>query len=577
MAAMRYVCPECDREYPEKLPTCPADGALLLGVHDAAPDPLLGTTLDGRFRIDRVLGQGGMGSVYAGEQVSVGRSVAIKVIRRDSGGDAEVVKRFHREARVISQLAHGNVVQLIDFGQTDAGLLYLVMELVNPRSLSDEIAKGPMPLPRAVAIVRQVCDALAAAHAMGVVHRDLKPDNILLASQPGADDVVKILDFGIAKVAGHNEERTALTQIGAIMGTPQYMSPEQIDATGQVGPATDLYALAVITFELIAGRPPFEDKESIALLIKHLRDRPPRLREVAPTLQVPEAVEQFLQRNLAKDPVQRSASALAFKDELANAVTLTRTPAEAAPDLPEGAHPYANRDTMHGSAVPAASVGAPVARQTALGLQCAARISGLAESESVSDPDATRQVQKPTAADLAPAPTVATPAAPQPTVATAAAPQPTVATAVAQATAAPAAGMPKWALGLAFVVLAAAAAVLATWAVRPKPTTEGPAAAAQVAPAPASAAAPALAAPAALPAPVPPQAPPQPAAPAAKAEPAAAAPAPTAPDAASAPLAAEGNPPSDAQPPETQRPSAAKKAAPGPVKKPKANKDDFRL
>ncbi len=551
MAAMHYVCPQCDRQYPERLPACPADGAGLLGVHDAPPDPLLGATLDNRFRIDRLLGQGGMGAVYAGEQVSVGRSVAIKVIRGDAGGDAEVVKRFHREARVISQLQHGNVVQLIDFGQTEAGLLYLVMELVSGRSLSDEIAKGPMSLQRTATIVCQVCDALAAAHALGVVHRDLKPDNILLTSQPGAADVVKILDFGIAKVAGHNDARTALTQTGAIMGTPQYMSPEQIDATGQVGPATDLYALAVITFELIAGRPPFEDSESIALLIKHLRDRPPRLSEVAPQLAAPATVEQFLQKNLAKDPQQRSSSALAFKAELTQAVAPPPQAPAAAPLGAEAAHPYANRDTLHGSANAGAAVGAPVARQTALGLQSAARISGLAQTEPVDDPAATRQVPRPTVTEAAPQPTVATPAA-----------------APAVDRSAPASGVPKWALGIAFVVLAAAAAVLATWAVRPKPTT---------APAAPTAEPTQPAAPAAAPTAPPPTAPALPAAaPTAPSppEPAVAAPPPAEPAAADAgSQAATGSAPAA----EPLRPTAPKKQPPGPAKKTKDDKADFRL
>ncbi|MBM4346367.1 MAG: serine/threonine protein kinase, partial [Deltaproteobacteria bacterium] len=475
---MRYVCPECDRVFPEKLPACPADGALLLGVQDAAPDPLVGTTLDARFRVDRLLGQGGMGAVYAGEQVSVGRTVAIKVIRGDAGRDAEVVKRFHREARVISQLAHGNVVQLIDFGQTEQGLLYLAMELVAGQSLADEIAKGPMALQRAANIVGQVCDALAAAHALGVVHRDLKPDNILLTSQPGAADVVKILDFGIAKVAKRADEGTALTQTGAIIGTPQYMSPEQIDASGQVGPATDLYALAVIAFELLAGRPPFEDKESIALLIKHLRDRPPLLREVAANSQLPEAVETFVQKNLAKDPLQRSASALAFKQEFAKAIAPVVHPAEPPLNLPDGGRAATHHDTLHGQ-VTTDAVGAPIARQTALGQQSAARISGLAEAETVPEPAATlvqpaptRQVQQPTVAEPPAAPTVVTPSPPAPPRASPAAPQ---------------GGVPKWAFGIAFVLLAAAAAVVATWAARPKPTEEAPPAAAMPPAAPVSA------------------------------------------------------------------------------------------
>lgn len=317
---MRYLCPNCFREFTDEIGACPDDGARLLAVQDTKADALVGTTLDNRFHIDRLLGEGGMGAVYVGTQTSIGRQVAIKVIRSQVSHDAEAVKRFHREGQVISRITHSNVVHVVDFGQTQDGLLYLAMEYVRGRPLTEEIARGPMPAGRVLAIISQVCDALAAAHDNGVVHRDLKPDNILLTSQAGNADYVKVLDFGIAKVASDGPcQATALTQAGSIMGTPQYMSPEQIDGS-EITASADLYALAVIAFEMLAGVPPFQDETPITLLIKHLKDEPPTIRQVAPGVQVAPAIEAFLLKNLAKGPAARSRHALAFKEELAAAM-----------------------------------------------------------------------------------------------------------------------------------------------------------------------------------------------------------------------------------------------------------------
>ncbi len=177
---MSTVCPSCDRKFPDGEPVCPDDGARTLTVRDT--DPMLGTVLDGRFRIERKLGEGGMGAVYVGVQTSIGREVAIKVMRPESGGDEEAIKRFGREAQVVARLTHGNIVQLYDFGRTPDGLLYLAMEFVRGRSLTDLLAHGPLDGARAAAILGQVCDALGQAHDQGIVHRDLKPDNILLVS-----------------------------------------------------------------------------------------------------------------------------------------------------------------------------------------------------------------------------------------------------------------------------------------------------------------------------------------------------------------------------------------------------------
>ena len=602
MRAMRYVCPECDREFAEKLSSCPHDGAPLLAVQDHKIDALVGTTLDGRFRVDRLLGQGGMGAVYAGEQTSIGRTVAIKVIKADVGHDAEVVKRFHREAKIISQLAHGNVVQLIDFGQTANGLLYLVMELVNGRSLHDEICQGPMDIARVTAIGSQICDALAQAHSLGVVHRDLKPDNILLTSQPGAVDVVKILDFGIAKVASQGQNtQSALTQAGAIMGTPLYMSPEQIDGTLDIGPGADLYALAVIIFEMVAGAPPFQDEQSIALLIKHLKDRPPLLKEVNPGLSVSAALEAFVRKGLSKDPAHRCGSALAFKAELTTAVRgLGPTPSTLPVVLPaQDSEPAA---TLHGSQVQPGTVGAPVVRQTALGHKAGAKISGVADSDYAAEADAANasstraegragatRVTAPVGADANPHGRVGPDrdaagdtrhsggqaAAIQPYVAAEDSGRPTVAIASALAPSGPAARSFPWALvggGIAFVVVAAAAAVVATDAMR----KDAPVAAAITGAQPVASAPAAAVAPPALPADLQPSP-----APAVLPEPVTAAPAAASPSAGPEPAGPE--PAALVKPGVVSEPTAAKptpsaKKAPAvEKKKTKDTKEDFRL
>ena len=397
-ARMRYVCPTCDRIFADETGTCPDDGTKTLPVANSQAGALVGTVLDNRFRIDKLIGEGGMGAVYVGTQTSIDRQVAIKVIRAEIGHDAEAVKRFHREAQVISRLQHSNIVHLVDFGQTKEGLLYLVMEYVKGRPLTAEIAKGPMAVGRVQAIIGQVCDALSQAHQGGVVHRDLKPDNILLTSQAGTVDVVKILDFGIAKVASDGPgQASALTQAGAIMGTPQYMSPEQIDGKGEVTASADLYALAVIAFEMLAGVPPFYDSTAITLLIKHLKDVPPRVREVAPKVNVSAAMEEFLRSGLAKDPASRSRDAMAFKGEFAAVAADVPASLQAASDVE-----YA--PTIEGGTVP----------------HGAEPMSTLAGSLPVASPQATMMPAKP-AAQLVDAPVAAprpgrAPAEPQPTV-----------------------------------------------------------------------------------------------------------------------------------------------------------------
>ncbi|MBN8617133.1 MAG: protein kinase, partial [Deltaproteobacteria bacterium] len=260
---------------------------------------------------DRV-GQGGMGEVFLARQASVGRDVAVKVLRARSGADDRA--RFTREARAIAALRHPNVVHLYDYVLAEDGGACIVMEHVSGGSLGELFAReGRLPLARVVPLAVQICDALAEAHGKGIVHRDLKPANVLVTRVEGYGDFVKVLDFGIAHWRGEEGGgQDRLTQTGMIYGTPRYLSPEQILGTG-IGPRSDLYALGVVLFEALAGETPFGGSMDAALLFKHLKEAPPPL----PVDVIrPPALDDLLARLLAKSPSLRPPSAVALRKEL---------------------------------------------------------------------------------------------------------------------------------------------------------------------------------------------------------------------------------------------------------------------
>ncbi|HEX7668809.1 MAG TPA: serine/threonine-protein kinase, partial [Polyangiaceae bacterium] len=232
----------------------------------AGEHPLVGTVLAERYRVDRFLGSGGMGAVYLGEHILMRKAVALKVLHRDMTVHAEVVARFEREAVAAGRIDHPNVAAASDFGRLADGSFYLVLEYVDGRSLASLIDEGPIELGRTLAIAEQVASALVAAHVAGIVHRDLKPDNVMLVRSADGADHVKVLDFGIAKVAGQEADGAAsengrqLTRVGAVMGTVGYMAPEQ--ALGQaVDHRADLYAFGVLLYEMVAGTRPFVAEE----------------------------------------------------------------------------------------------------------------------------------------------------------------------------------------------------------------------------------------------------------------------------------------------------------------------------
>ena len=319
-------CTSCAWEVQLEDTFCPRCGAPVI-------DPMIGSVVGERYRVVSRLGVGGMGAVYRAEHTMMRRDLAIKVLLPELGGKEEFARRFEREAESASRLAHPNIIAVTDFGRTADGALFLAMEFLAGESLSSVIAAGPLPRDRALKIIRQILRGLEHAHAAGVVHRDLKPDNIMLVEREGQNDVVKILDFGIAKVtepmSGHGANGPVLTQAGVIFGTPEYLSPEQ--ALGEVVDArADIYAAGVILYEMLAGRRPFESDDKVKIISMHLAHAPPRIRDVTPSVDVPVALEQVVIQALEKSRENRFSTAVAFLQALEDAEALAELGAEGA-------------------------------------------------------------------------------------------------------------------------------------------------------------------------------------------------------------------------------------------------------
>lgn len=269
-------------------------------------DPLLGQEVLGRYRITRLLGEGGMGRVYEAEQ-RVGttqRRVAVKTLRPQLSADPQLARRFFREAETIVRLTHPNLIQFFDFGEIQQGILALVMEFIEGRSLADLLAEGPLEATRSERILAQICGALTEAHGLGIVHRDLKPDNILLTRRGGQEDFVKVLDFGIAKLSDSADvSATKLTQQGMMVGTPPYMSPEQFSGEN-VDARSDIYSLGIISYEMLTGQLPFDARTPWEWASKHLTAEPAPVSRSALT-HVADRHERAIRNALAKRPEQR--------------------------------------------------------------------------------------------------------------------------------------------------------------------------------------------------------------------------------------------------------------------------------
>ncbi len=288
-------------------------------------DPRVGTLLADRYRIDALVGEGGMGKVYSAEHVLMRKRLAVKVLRRELTSVPEVVARFEREAMAAGNIEHPNVAAATDFGKLPDGAVFLVLEFVSGHSLRDEIARGPFQVDRALHVARQISSALSAAHAQGIVHRDLKPENVMLVEKGGDPDFVKVLDFGIAKVplgeAAGPKSGNPITKAGMVFGTPEYMSPEQ--ALGQnVDGRADLYALGVMFFEMLSGVRPFSSQSSVGILGQQLSKPTPTFAERSPGLIVPPAAEQIAHKLLARDASERFQTA----PELSRAIDVLLAP-----------------------------------------------------------------------------------------------------------------------------------------------------------------------------------------------------------------------------------------------------------
>jgi serine/threonine-protein kinase len=309
-----------ERAEAQRVETTPPRPALppIFETGRAWKDPV-GTCLNERYRVKRQIGVGGIGVVFEAEHVELGRRVAVKVLHASRCEHSEALERFRIEARAASRIRHPNIVDVFDFGTTRDGQIYLAMEYLEGRDLAQLLSDvKQLPLPRALSIAHQVCDALAAAHEAGILHRDLKPDNIFLVNRDGADDFVKVLDFGVAKIADSAME---VTKRGQAVGTPEYMAPEQ--ASGQrVDARSDVYAFGVILYEMLAGQLPHDGDTVLEVFHARTAGPPPPLSHLRS--EVPAALSRLVMRALAQSPRRRPKSMKAMAAELSWAASLTR-------------------------------------------------------------------------------------------------------------------------------------------------------------------------------------------------------------------------------------------------------------
>src|SRR5437762_2748174 len=323
-----FQCARCGRQYPDDVHVCPDDFMPLQAdatIAETMLDPLIGRAFDGKYRLDERLGGGGMGTVYRATHLLIERPVAIKVLSQRFVGDTTAQERFRREARAAGRMHHPNAVTVNDFGTTEDGWLYIVMELLEGRTLRDLLAhEAPLDPARAVSFMLQACAAVGAAHDAKLIHRDLKPANIFIEQRSDLPAVAKVLDFGVAKFAVdelEDDDYQTLTQVGAIIGTPRYMSPEQCAGTAPLTPASDVYSLGIILYEMLTGVSPFTGDTPLALALKQVSEAPRPPREIVPS--IPEALERVVLHALAKNPSKRPGDAHELRRELhATAETL---------------------------------------------------------------------------------------------------------------------------------------------------------------------------------------------------------------------------------------------------------------
>ncbi|HEY8076428.1 MAG TPA: serine/threonine-protein kinase, partial [Labilithrix sp.] len=315
------VCQACGAKYPADALFCPNDGQPLQSAHAPtreADDPYLEQEIGGHIVIQQLVGIGAMGRVYRAFQKGIDRDVAVKILHRELSANAQLVSRFTREAKVASRLQHPNVVQVLLAGQLPDRALYMAMEYLDGLSLQSALAAagGALPMPRAMHIALQLCEAVGEAHQQGIVHRDLKPENVMLVRRGADHDFVKVLDFGIARI--NWGEQSVATAAGLIFGTARYISPEGAQGNAVSAPS-DVYSIATLLYQMLSGRTPFEGDQAVGLLVQQIHDPPPDLRAIARARYVPEPIADVVMTNLAKDPKKREPDARALGHALMDA------------------------------------------------------------------------------------------------------------------------------------------------------------------------------------------------------------------------------------------------------------------
>ncbi len=322
-------CPECRNAIEDAARFCPYCGAASAATQDAPADPWIGRVVNGKFRVEALVGQGGMGRVYRAKHLTLDRPVVLKMLHKDFSTDPQVVQRFQREARAASRLNHPNSIAVLDFGEAEDGTLFMAMEFLAGRDLARIVAdEFPLGEGRIVRIGAQILSALAEAHVQGIVHRDLKPENVMVEPRRGEPDFVKVLDFGIAKITSPGANEPKLTQAGLVCGTPEYMSPEQARGA-ELDSRTDLYSMGVILYQLATGELPFQSDTPVGFLTKHLAEIPVPARER--WADVSEALEAVISRAMEKDASRRFQTADEMRDAL-----LAVDPAAATASPPPG-------------------------------------------------------------------------------------------------------------------------------------------------------------------------------------------------------------------------------------------------
>jgi len=316
------ICPVCSRQYPDDIRFCQDDGTTLRAAGPTSS--LVDQVIADRYHVTKKLGEGGMGQVYLAEHVKMGRKVAIKVMSPSMMHDTDAVKRFKREAENASRISHPHVCAIYDFGDTPDGLIYLAMEFIDGEPLTALIEReGALPVARATAIFKQTAEALQAAHDLGIVHRDLKPDNIMLARNREGADLVKVVDFGIAIDVAGDKAGQKVTKTGLVVGTPEFMSPEQLSGD-KVGGKSDLYSLALTYFRMLTGELPFQADSVQEMMVKRLTDDPAKLAETRPDLSFPDGLQQVLDAALARTPGERYQTVAKFADDAVAVAWLAR-------------------------------------------------------------------------------------------------------------------------------------------------------------------------------------------------------------------------------------------------------------